>query len=117
MTYLIQGDQVEERDHPVFGGVKIKVLYSRADHGSTATIVLTRVPAKVEIPEHVHDQSDDILHVLAGRARMEIRFEGGAQTFSLVPGAVVRVPMNTPHRIFDVTEEIRVYDVFAPPAF
>jgi hypothetical protein len=27
---------------------------------------------------------------------------------------VVRVPRNTNHRIFDITEELLVYDVFSP---
>ncbi len=117
MTYVTHGSRVEERDHPAFEGVKIKVLYSQEDHGSTATIVLSRVPVGVEVPEHVHDRSDNILHVLDGRATMEISPDTGAQTFSLIPGTVVRVPMNTPHRIFDVTAEVRIYDVFAPPAF
>lgn len=55
---LVHESQVQETDHPVFDGVKIKVLLSRADHDSAATVVLTRVPAGVEVPEHVHDQSD-----------------------------------------------------------
>jgi len=29
-------------------------------------------------------------------------------------GNVVRVPRGTNHRIFDVTEELLIYDVFAP---
>jgi len=110
-------NQAAERDHPAFLGVKIKVLFSREGQGAGATIVLSRVPAGVVIPEHVHEGSDDILHVLRGRATMEIRSGEGAETFGLVPGRVVRVPRDTPHRIFDVAEELEIFDVFAPPAF
>ncbi len=117
MIFFADSKQVEERDHPTFDGVKIRVLFSREGHGAGATIVMTRVPAGVVIPEHVHDGSDDILHVLRGGATMEIRSGDGAETFGLVPGRVVRVPRDTPHRIFDVTEELEIFDVFAPPAF
>jgi len=29
-------------------------------------------------------------------------------------GMVIRVPRNTRHRIFDVTDDLLVYDVFSP---
>lgn len=117
MAFFTDLSQAEERDHPTFDGVKIKVLFSREGHGAAATIVLSRVPAGAAIPEHVHEGSDDILHVLRGRATMEIRSGEEAETFGLVPGRVVRVPRDTPHRIFDVAEELEIFDVFAPPAF
>ncbi|MBU0515325.1 MAG: cupin domain-containing protein [Proteobacteria bacterium] len=117
MAWKVDPNEAEERDHPTFDGVRIKVLYSREEHGAAATIVLSRVPAGVAIPEHVHEGSDDILHVLRGRATMEIRSSDGAETFPLVPGLVVRVPMNTPHRVFDVADELEIFDVFAPAAF
>lgn len=117
MAFFANLNDIEEKDHPTFDGVKIRVVFSREEHGAAATIVLSRIPVGVAIPEHVHEGSDDILHILRGRATMEIRAGDGAETFSLVPGLVVRVPMNTPHRIFDVAQELELFDVFAPAAF
>jgi mannose-6-phosphate isomerase-like protein (cupin superfamily) len=41
----------------------------------------------------------------------------GIGDFDIEKGTFVRVPKNTRHRIYDVTEEILNYDVFAPPLF
>jgi mannose-6-phosphate isomerase-like protein (cupin superfamily) len=38
----------------------------------------------------------------------------GKDVFVLKPGVVVRVPMGAKHRIFNVTEELLIYDVFHP---
>ena len=38
----------------------------------------------------------------------------GAGDFSLEPGVVVRVPIGAKHKIFNVTEELIIYDVFHP---
>ena len=38
----------------------------------------------------------------------------GAGNLELKPGVVVRVPMGAKHKIFNVTEELLIYDVFQP---
>jgi mannose-6-phosphate isomerase-like protein (cupin superfamily) len=38
----------------------------------------------------------------------------GAGNFALEPGVVVRVPMGAKHKIFNVTEDLLIYDVFHP---
>ena len=38
----------------------------------------------------------------------------GAGNLELKPGVVVRVPIGVKHRIFNVTEELLLYDVFQP---
>ena len=52
-----------------------------------------------------------ILYPLRGRAEMYVEQTG---TFALEPGVVVRVPKGAKHRIFNVTEELIIYDVFHP---
>jgi mannose-6-phosphate isomerase-like protein (cupin superfamily) len=38
----------------------------------------------------------------------------GKGAFALEPGVVVRVPMGAKHKIYNVTEELLIYDVFHP---
>jgi len=38
----------------------------------------------------------------------------GSEDFTLEPGVIVRVPKGTKHRIYDVSEDLLIYDVFWP---
>ena len=97
--------------HPVAEGVEIKPLVTKKDHGLDVTCVLVKVPAGIEVPEHVHEIQADILYPLQGRAEMYVE---GSGNLELKRGVVVRVPMGVKHRIFNVTEELLLYDVFQP---
>ena len=72
---------------------------------------MVKIPPGIEIPEHIHAEQVDILYPLSGRAEMYVE---GKDVFVLEPGVVVRVPMGAKHRIFNVTEELLIYDVFHP---
>lgn len=100
------------RPHPIAKGVHIKPLVTKSDDGLDVTCMLVRVPAGNEVPEHIHEEQVDILYPLEGLAEMYV---DGAGTFPLKPGIVVRVPKGTKHKIFDVTEDLLIYDVFQPP--
>ena len=100
--------------HPLFKNVTIKPLVTQKEDGLDVTCMLVRVPAGQEIPEHIHEVQMDILYPLQGQAEMHV---DGAGEFPLKPGMVVRVPKNTKHYIFNVTEELLIYDVFQPAIF
>jgi quercetin dioxygenase-like cupin family protein len=104
-------DTVPWLPHPTAKGVEIKPLVSRKDTGLNVTCMLVRVPAGVDVPEHVHPDQSDILYPLEGKARMWV---AGGESFILQPGTIVRVPQNTPHKIYEVTEPLLIYDVFQP---
>jgi quercetin dioxygenase-like cupin family protein len=104
-------DDIPWRPHPLVKEVNIKPLATKSEDGLDVTCLLVRVPAGVEIPEHIHEEQVDILYPIQGKAEMEVE---GAGTFSLKPGVVVRVPKGAKHRIFNVIEELLVYDVFQP---
>ena len=112
MRYLVYESEIEWQKHPEFEGVWIKVLQSKKDHGSLATVIVTRIPKGGGVPVHVHQKSDDILYILDGMAEMEI---DGIGTFEMQKGGCLRVPKNTKHRIFNVTKDLILYDVWAPP--
>ncbi len=100
------------RPHPHIKGVIIKPLATKSEDGLNVTCMLARIPAGIEIPEHIHEDKVDILYPIQGQAEMNVE---GAATFALKPGVVVRVPKGTKHSIFNVTEEVLVYYVFQPP--
>jgi mannose-6-phosphate isomerase-like protein (cupin superfamily) len=54
---------------------------------------------------------DEVYVVTAGRADLEA---GGART-AVRPGSVAYVPSRVPHRFVDITEDLEVAVVFAPP--
>jgi quercetin dioxygenase-like cupin family protein len=108
---VINVEELEWQPHPTAKGVEIKVLVSEATQGTDVTCMLVRIGCGMEVPEHVHDHSDDILYPLVGKARMWVE---GSGDFALEPGVIVRVSQGTKHRIFDVSEELLLYDVFWP---
>jgi quercetin dioxygenase-like cupin family protein len=99
--------------HP-FLPIQIKNFLSRKDDRGDVTIFLVRLPAGKEVPVHVHETQEDIIFILAGKAKMWI---DGVGDFPIEKGTFIRVPKNTKHRIYDVSEEILNYDVFTPPLF
>ena len=104
-------DELSWRPHQLAEGAKIKPLVTKRDDGLNVSCILVNVPAGVEIPEHTHEDQVDILYPLEGNADM---FVEGTGTFALKPGVVVRVPKGAKHRIFNVTQDLVIYDVFHP---
>ena len=104
-------EKISWMPHPAVQGVTIKPLISEKEHGLNVTCLLVNVPAGKEVPEHIHEEQDDILYLLQGKAVMWV---DGTGDFSLEPGVIVRVPKGKKHKIFDVTQDLLIYDVFCP---
>jgi mannose-6-phosphate isomerase-like protein (cupin superfamily) len=68
------------------------------------------VPAGAEDPQQPHTE-DEVYVVVAGRAT----FESEDDRRSVAPGSTIVVPAGRPHRFVDVTEDLVVTVVFAPP--
>ena len=105
-------DHISWRPHPIAKGVEIKPLATKSEDDLNVTCMLVRIPAGKQIPEHIHAEQVDILFPIHGAAEMVVE---GTGTFPLKAGVVVRVPKGTKHKIFNVTEELLIYDVFQPP--
>jgi mannose-6-phosphate isomerase-like protein (cupin superfamily) len=54
---------------------------------------------------------DEVYVVVAGRSA----FTAGLETRGVGPGDTIFVPAGVPHRFHDITEELRLIVVFAPP--
>ncbi len=90
------------------------------DQGASSYREFLRVPALslglfAVGPGHSDSQEphrqDEVYVVVSGRATLLL---GGVER-SVSAGAVAYVPAGVPHRFVDVTEDLRVYVVFAPP--
>ncbi|HOO89500.1 MAG TPA: cupin domain-containing protein [Syntrophales bacterium] len=112
MDTLFNAEQLPWENHPTAHGVSIKKIITTQQFGEDSpTILLIKIPVGVGVPEHVHEGSEDILFIVAGQATMWI---DGTGNVKLQKDTVVRVPRDTKHRIFDVTDELLIYDVFSP---
>jgi len=113
MEYVKKEKALEWTPHP-FLPIQIKTLLTQKSDRAEITCFLVKVPVGKDIPEHVHETQEDIIFLLSGKGQMWI---DGLGDFSIEKGTLIRVPKNTKHRIYGVTEEIINYDVFAPPLF
>jgi len=108
--YSIKVDEVSWEPHP-FLPIEIKKLISKEQDDADVTIIIAKLPKGQTIPEHVHENSDDILFPLEGNGIIHIE---GAGEFHLAPGILIRVPQNTKHKV-TAEEDLLYFDVFAPP--
>lgn len=65
------------------------------------------------VDEQSPHTEDEIYVVLAGRGR----FTAGGIIREVAPHDVIFVPAHLPHRFHDITEELRLVVVFAPPEY
>lgn len=73
-----------------------RVLLTKRDHSADVSIFKYRVKAgsaPQDVPEHVHEDADDISYLLVGGADVEV--EGEVQTMR--PGSFLRVPKGKRH--------------------
>ena len=94
-------------------GAERKILISKKEHEVDVTCMLVRIPQGIEIPEHIHDDQDDIIYVLQGKFKLWVEGE----EHDAEKGTLLRVPKGFRHKIFDVQEDTILYDVFAPATF
>lgn len=114
MSAYARMEELPWKPHPAAENVDIKPLVSKTEQNAQATVMYVKVPVGVSIKEHTHENEDDILYPLQGKGKMYVE---GTGEFDLEPGIVVHVPKGARHRIFDVTEELLILDVFSPALF
>ncbi|MBM4333931.1 MAG: cupin domain-containing protein [Deltaproteobacteria bacterium] len=113
MDYVKREKDLAWEPHP-FLPIQIKLLLTRKTDQADLTCFLVKIQRGQEIPEHVHETQEDIIFLLSGKGKMWIE---GIGDFEIEKGMFIRVPKNTKHRIYNVTEEILNYDLFIPPLF
>ena len=114
MNFLIHENDVAWTPHPSgLAGVEMKKLRSGRNSEFQESIAIVRINAGAVVPSHVHQNEDDNLYILSGKGRMKV----GSELYELIKGSQISVPAGIQHEIFDVDEDLFVYDVFAPGIF
>jgi len=111
MSKMYRIEDIAWKEHPTAKDVAIKPLISKKDDGALVSCLLVRIEVGKEVPMHTHDEADDIILPLEGKAVM---FVEGIGEFTLEKGMTVRVVKGKKHRIFNVTKKLTLYDVFSP---
>ncbi len=103
------GEDAKWVPHPLNEKVKLKYLLTKKDDGVKVTCLLARVPQGESIPEHTH-QVNDILYPLTGKGIIWIQ---GIGELELKRGVLVNVPPGVLHKVYKITEDMEIYDVFS----
>ncbi len=114
MKILQKLDEIAKKPHPVAKGVDLQLMLTKAADGLDVSCVLVSVPVGKEVPEHDHAEQVDIAFPLQGKGMMYVEGQG---EFPVEPGSIVHVPKGVKHRIFNVTEDLLLYEVFTPALF
>jgi quercetin dioxygenase-like cupin family protein len=104
----------------VAGGWSLDVLVARQaasgrpylefEREESMSVGLYVLAAGAQDPQQPHTE-DEVYVVLAGRSA----FTAAEEVRDVRPGDVIFVSAGIPHRFHDITEELRVVVVFAPP--
>jgi mannose-6-phosphate isomerase-like protein (cupin superfamily) len=108
---VLDAAAVKWAPHPKFKGVEIAYLLSKKEDGIDVTYALVRWHVGAEIPRHIHEDSDDILYIIQGKATIWIDQVGDVP---LSAGSFVRVPKGVLHQPHDVEEELIAQDLWFP---
>ena len=97
--------------HPLVKEVLLNFIVTKKDNEAGVTCLFVKIPKGREIPEHLHELSNDIIVPLEGKAKIWIQ---GIGEFEMSRGVVMNIPKSVRHKIFDVTEDVFAFDVFNP---
>lgn len=108
---VVQPAEVKWNPHPQYKGVEIASLLSKKADGIDMTYTLVRWKVGAEIAKHVHENSDDILYILQGKATIWIESLGEVPVSA---GSFVRIPKGLWHQPHDIEEELIAQDTWFP---
>ncbi|MEE9419981.1 MAG: cupin domain-containing protein [Desulfatiglandaceae bacterium] len=110
-SIINESKDLEWKPHPANENVSLAFVVSKRDDNVDGTCLFARVPKGEGLPEHTHD-ANDIIVPLSGKGKLWIN---GLGEFEVKKGVVFNIPPGVSHRLFDVTEELEIFDVFIGP--
>lgn len=108
---ILQAADVKWNPHPQFKGVEIGYLLSNRDDKVDLTCAMVHWKVGAEIPKHIHENSDDILYIIKGKAKIWI---DGVGDVPVSAGSFVRIPKGVLHQPHDVEEDLIAHDTWFP---
>jgi mannose-6-phosphate isomerase-like protein (cupin superfamily) len=100
---IIQPEEQKWDPHPQLPGVEVAYLVSKR--------ALVHLPIGSRVDKHLHENSDDIIYVLKGKAKMWIE---GIGDVPLTAGTFLRIPKGTMHQPHDIEEDFVAHDTWYP---
>ena len=69
------------------------------------------------IPDHKHEDSEELMFIVSGRARLVIdNDEGGKDVFEIGPDTAIYSPLGKTHRLENIGDEpLKLVWVYSPP--
>ena len=108
---IIRPDDRKWDPHPQLPGVEVAYLMSKKADKVDITCALVHLPVGSHVDKHLHENSDDIIFVVKGKAKMWIE---GIGEVPLSAGTFLRIPKGTMHQPHDIEEDFLAYDTWYP---
>jgi len=108
---VIQPHEIKWEPHPQLANAKVAYLLSKREEKVDLTCFLVHLPVGTEVERHLHENSDDIIYVIKGKAKLWVDQVGDVP---MVEGTFVRIPKGVLHQPHDIEEDLIAYDVFYP---
>jgi quercetin dioxygenase-like cupin family protein len=108
---IVEPSEIKWEPHPQLAKAQVAYFLSNKDENAGLTCLMVRLPVGTKVERHIHENSDDIIYVVKGKAKMWI---DGIGDVPMVEGAFIRIPKGVLHQPRDIEEDILVYDVFHP---
>ena len=69
------------------------------------------------IPDHKHEESEELMYIISGRARLVIdNDEGGKDVYEIGPDTAIYTPLGKTHRLENVGDEpLKLVWCYSPP--
>lgn len=107
---VLKVEDLKWEKHPINEAIKLAFLITKKAHHIDGTCMIARVPKGGGIAEHTHKVHDLIIPI-SGKGRFWI---SGLGEFFMEKGNVFSIPPGISHRLYDVTEDIEILDVYIP---
>jgi quercetin dioxygenase-like cupin family protein len=107
---VLKVENLKWDDHPINEAIKLAFLVTKKEHNIEGTCMIARVPKGGGIAEHTH-KAHDLIIPIAGKGKFWIN---GLGDFLMEKGNVFSIPPGISHRLYDVTEDIEILDVYIP---
>jgi len=108
---VIQPSEIKWDPHPQLPQIKVAYLLSHRDDDIGITCALVNLPVGAQVEKHFHENSDDIVYVVRGKAKMWI---DGVGDVPMIEGGFLRIPKGVRHQPHDIEEDVIAYDVWYP---
>jgi quercetin dioxygenase-like cupin family protein len=106
---LKEEKEIEWNAHPMNHRLKMAFLITKEKDGVDLTCIRGRIPKGQSVPEHTH-AVHDILYTISGKGKIWV---AGAGELEMRKGVLVHVPPGVGHSIYDITEDLELFDVFS----